>query len=90
MRFSSETINPVYLSTIAKSKLLRGQIGQKFITTAGQKAVNQRYVSSLLLRLPPLAEQVRIVAKVESLLGLCDALESRLRAAHPGKSSRGR
>jgi hypothetical protein len=32
------------------------------------------------------AEQARIVARVEQLLGLCEALESWLRAAHAGRT----
>jgi len=35
----------------------------------------------LRIKLPPLTEQKRIVAKVEQLLGLCDALEAKLRSA---------
>jgi type I restriction enzyme S subunit len=44
--------------------------------TAGQKRLPKEFVESNLFPLPPLAEQHRIVAKVDELMALCDQLES--------------
>jgi type I restriction enzyme, S subunit len=41
-----------------------------------QPNVNGRALSSLLLPIPPVAEQHRIVAKVDELMALCDRLEA--------------
>jgi type I restriction enzyme S subunit len=57
---------------------VREQIGSLFVTTAGQKTVNQGHIGSLTIPLPPLAEQRRIVAKVDQLMALVDQLETQL------------
>lgn len=44
--------------------------------TAGQKRVPTEYFANSPFPLPPLAEQNRIVAKVEELMALCDRLEA--------------
>ena len=49
--------------------------------------MSQSALENLTFGLPPLGEQMRIVARVEQLLRLCEALESRLRVA---QSERGR
>ncbi len=48
----------------------------KMTGTAGQKRVPTEYFAHSPLPLPPLAEQRRIVAKVDELMGLCDRLEA--------------
>ena len=47
----------------------------KMTGTAGQKRVPTEYFASSSFPLPPLAEQHRIVAKVDELMALCDRLE---------------
>lgn len=47
---------------------------EAFTGTAGQQRIGSDFVSNFLIPLPPLAEQHRIVAKLEKLLPLCDGL----------------
>ena len=83
MRVSPKFLKSSYLALLSETALVRQKIKSLFITTAGQKTVNQGHIGSLLLPLPPLAEQFRIVTRVEELMRLCDALEAkgRLEAA---------
>ncbi|TBW38127.1 restriction endonuclease subunit S [Azotobacter chroococcum] len=77
MRFPRDVIDSAYLKLIGDSEIARSAIAGLFVSTAGQKTVNQGHIGSLLLPLPPLAEQHRIVAKVDELMALCDRLETR-------------
>jgi type I restriction enzyme S subunit len=47
---------------------------------AAQPCLYINRIQSLLIPLPPLAEQRRIVAKVDALMALCDRLEASLTA----------
>jgi len=80
MRIDQTFITPDFLSLLGESDIARSRIQSLFITTAGQKTVNQSHIGSLLLPLPPLPEQSRIVARVAELRTLCTQLRERLAA----------
>lgn len=69
-------ILPLYIALVEKTAIVRDVIKVVFKSTAGQKTVNQGHINSLLLPLPPLNEQHRIVTKIEKLIMTCDALEA--------------
>ena len=78
MRFPLTVFSPEYLSLLGSSKLVRSRIEDMFVSTAGQKTVNQKHIGSLVLTLPPLEEQRRIVAKVDEFIALCDTLKNHI------------
>jgi type I restriction enzyme S subunit len=53
----------------------------ELIGTAGQDNISVTKCKNIVIPLPPLAEQKRIVTKVTELLSLCDALEAKLTQA---------
>ena len=54
---------------------------EKYVTGSAQPKMNQAKMNSIPIALPPLAEQRRIVARVEQLMALVDALETQLAAS---------
>jgi len=81
MRFPLTVFSPEYLSLLGSSKLVRSRIEDMFVSTAGQKTVNQKHIGSLVLTLPPLDEQKRIVVKVEELMVFCDTIKANINTA---------
>ena len=71
MKFD-ENILPKYMKIFAGTPLYWKQIHDKSQGT-GQPNVNGVSLSNLIFPLPPLAEQERIVAKLDELLPLCDS-----------------
>ncbi|UUC91842.1 restriction endonuclease subunit S [Comamonas sp. C11] len=55
---------------------------EPYVTGTAQPKMNQAKLNSIVVPLPPLAEQSRIVARVEELMHLCDALEEKGRLEH--------
>jgi len=50
---------------------------EHYVTGTAQPKMNQAKLNSVLIALPPLAEQSRIVTRVKELMRLCDALEAK-------------
>lgn len=65
---------PKYLKLFLESELYWKQLYVKSMGT-GQPNVNATSLKSLIVPLPPLEEQKRIVTKVDQLMTLCDRLE---------------
>ncbi|OWY08914.1 hypothetical protein B6V74_09610 [Thioclava sp. F42-5] len=64
-----------YFIRTAKANLL------EFAPATAQKNINLGILETVLIPLPPLTEQHRIVAKVDALMALCDRLETALAEA---------
>lgn len=71
------TINQFFILLCLKSPRFLYEGEQKMTGSAGQKRVPKDYFAGEPLPLPPLAEQRRIVEKVDELMGLCDRIETR-------------
>ncbi len=69
------TLAPRYILLFLKAPMFLHVGKTKMTGTAGQKRVAKVFFSETPLPFPPLAEQHRIVAKVDELMDLCDQLE---------------
>jgi type I restriction enzyme S subunit len=69
------TVVPEYVLIFLKSPRFLLEGIPRMTGTAGQKRITRDYFAGKPFPLPPLAEQHRIVAKVDELMALCDRLE---------------
>lgn len=75
-----ESLFPPFFATLIGSPLVREYLGGSAVGATMQN-LNQSILLNLVIGLPPLAEQHRIVAKVDELMALCDRLETQLTVA---------
>ena len=69
-------VSPEYILIFLKSPYFISRGIPRMTGTAGQKRIPLEYFALSPFPLPPLAEQHRIVAKVDELMTLCDQLEA--------------
>lgn len=74
--FSEENIYKNFLFWLLKATNLKEQEN-----ATAQPVISGRKIHPIVLAIPPLAEQQRIVAKVDQLMTLCDQLRTRLTQA---------
>lgn len=77
-RLDQSCVVPKYIWHVSNSAWIRRKIEGPIRHGVGLKNLNLTELSALPIPIPPLAEQHRIVAKVDALLALCDALKARL------------
>ena len=78
IKFSTTNVLPAYLLCALNSPTLYRQYETVKAGGSHTNKLNLSVMPGLLIPLPPLAEQRRIVAKVDELMALCDDLEARL------------
>ena len=79
LRPSLKWTDPRYLNMAMNTPEFRAtQVVPLIKKQTGQANVNGTALKNMLIPLPPLAEQHRIVAKVDELMALCDRLEANL------------
>lgn len=75
VRVINDSLSRTFLLWFFKSAYFINNGVKSFAGTAGQQRIHKDYLSKCLIPLPPLAEQKRIVEKLEQLLPLCERLK---------------
>jgi type I restriction enzyme, S subunit len=78
VRVSPKLGTPEFLRLAGDTDLVRTQVEAACATTVGNWGISASSLKEIRFPLPPLAEQHRIVAKVDALMALCDRLEASL------------
>ncbi len=80
IRCSRAHSEPLYINLAMNAPFFRvTQIMPLLKQQCGQANVNGTALQQMIIPLPPLAEQRRIVAKVEQLMAICDRLERQIK-----------
>jgi type I restriction enzyme S subunit len=77
LKFSKSNLNRFYLRHLINSPFVRRQSADN-TQGVGNKNLVLRLINQFVVPIPPLAEQQRILAKIEELMVLCDRLEVEL------------
>jgi type I restriction enzyme S subunit len=87
IRFFNDLTSPIYVNLAMNAPYFRAtQIVPELQQQCGQANVNGSKLRNMMIPFPPLAEQHRIVAKVDQLMAVCDRLEGQLTTAQTESS----
>lgn len=75
--YALELFDKRFILHCLKSNVVQAQFAEK-LNKMAQPKLSLRSIKACLIPLPPLAEQKRIVARVDELMHLCDQLEAEL------------
>ncbi len=73
----NDSVDVDFMAVVLRSPMCQTQIWEKVKVTA-QPCLYINRIKSLAVPVPPLAEQIRIVAKVDELMKMCDEMEARI------------
>ncbi|MBW4481485.1 MAG: restriction endonuclease subunit S [Tildeniella torsiva UHER 1998/13D] len=79
VRFLCKETVPEYVNLFFRTRKVRSFFQEVSKQASGQASISQPQVANILIPLPPLAEQKRIIVRVDELMNLCDQLEESLR-----------
>ncbi|RDC68529.1 hypothetical protein DLJ49_19805 [Rhodovulum sp. 12E13] len=81
VRPASRDISPEWVVVYVNSELGRRYFEEASKQTTNLASINMTQLRGCPIPLPPLAEQHRIVAKVDALMALCDRMETAVTTA---------
>ncbi|MCU0754920.1 MAG: restriction endonuclease subunit S [Xanthomonadales bacterium] len=86
VRLNPQIALPEFIRMAGDSDIVRSSIEQSCATTVGNWGISASNLKEIHFPLPPLAEQHRIVAKVNELMTLCDRLDTALAQAEAARA----
>jgi type I restriction enzyme S subunit len=78
VRLEPQRAVSAFLRLASETDLVRDEVEVFCATTVGNWGISASNLKEVRFPVPPLAEQHRIVAKVDELMALCDRLEASL------------
>ena len=78
IRSINRLVIPEYILSICKTDRFIKDGVSTYTGTAGQQRISKDFIMNYLIPLPPLAEQKRIVEKVDEIMNMLDELENEI------------
>jgi type I restriction enzyme S subunit len=86
IRLAPRLVVPAFVRMAGDSNIVRDQIAQACATTVGNWGISASNLKDVRFPVPPVAEQGRIVAKINELMTVCDRLEAQLEAGRAARA----